>query len=114
MARKRELEDYFELQEGVEMQKSAHPLESLLQFIQGGTFDPNQQAQPGELPSRYLDKAAHVILPDFIKNRLPWMNPPSPQVEGVPQYRHGGAIQKTPLNNRVKTILQEHVNKLTS
>ena len=88
MARKRELGDYFELQEGVEMQKSAHPLESLLQFIQGGTFDPNQQAQPGELPSRYLDKVAHVLLPDFIKNILPWMNPPSaPQVEWIPESR---------------------------
>ena len=41
-----------------------NPLDYIMEHIKGGTFDPNKQARPGELPSRNLDKIVNALAPD--------------------------------------------------
>lgn len=41
-----------------------NPIDYILEHIKGGTFDPNKQARPGELPSKYLDKFLEFIMPN--------------------------------------------------
>ena len=56
--------------------KQQNPMDAMMSFVKehakGGTTDPSKF--PKQSQSKYLDKAAGAILPDFIKDLIPSMN----------------------------------------